>query len=259
MVDGDSTNELFGTEADHPSLLRAMWLRLRGRMLAGLLLVLPFVITAWIVMALYRLIEDFGIRPIARLVVILVEGRTDGNLPLWFTNVVAPLIGILGVLGLLYFLGFFARSRADRILDAILHRIPIVTSIHKAVRQLFAALGGSGELTRFKRVVLVEFPHPGMRVPGFVTASCRDESTHKTILCVYVPTTPVPTSGYMLLIPEENVTELDWPLEQTIQAVVSFGITAPDRVRYYTDGSASGNVPDSRTSATPESKANGTL
>jgi hypothetical protein len=199
MVDGDRTNDLFGTEADHPSLLRAMRSRLRGRMLAGLLLVLPFVITAWIVISLYRLIEDFAIRPIARLVVMLVDGRTDGDLPLWFANVAAPLIGMIGVLALLYFLGFLARSKADRILDAILHRIPIVTSIHKAVRQLFAALGGSGELTRFKRVVLVEFPHPGMRpaccsekVFGGMELDCSS-------CCMQPIESPVPACGWSFI------------------------------------------------------------
>lgn len=222
-----------GAEADRPSLLHAAWLRLRSRVLAGLLLVLPFVITAWIVLWLYTLLEDYGIRPIARLVVRLVEGRTNGELPWWFANLAAPLIGIIGVLGILYFLGLVARSRTARLLDALLLHVPIVTSIHKAVRQVFGAIGGSGELTKFQRVVLVEFPHPGMRVPGFVTASCRDQTTDKTILCVYVPTTPVPTSGYVLLVPEEHVTDLDWPLEETIQAVVSFGITAPATVRYY--------------------------
>jgi uncharacterized membrane protein len=128
------------------------------------------------------------------------------------------------------------------------------------VSRVFQSLKGQGELTRFKRVVLVSFPHPGMRVPGFVTSSCRNVDTQKTILCVYIPTTPVPTSGYMLLIPEENVTELDWPLEQTIQAVVSFGITAPDRVRYYTDGLAADDISGSLTSATaiPNSEAKGT-
>jgi uncharacterized membrane protein len=75
-----------------------------------------------------------------------------------------------------------------------------------------------------------------MKTPGFVTASCRDEATLKTILCVYVPTTPMPTTGYMLLIPEDEVTDLDWNMEETVQAVVSFGITAPGHVRYYPDG-----------------------
>jgi uncharacterized membrane protein len=94
-------------------------------------------------------------------------------------------------------------------------------------------LGGAGEFSRFKRVVLVAFPHPGMRSPGFVTASCRDEATGRTILCVYVPTTPIPTSGYMLMVPEDEVTELDWSLEETIQAVVSFGLTTPHTVQYF--------------------------
>lgn len=233
MNAGVPDHELPPSETEHPSALRALWCRLRGRILAGLLLVLPFVITAWLVIWIYTFVADFAIRPTARLVVAVVQGQADAELPAWFVDVVAPLIGVFVVLGLLYFFGFLARLKADRILDLILLRVPLVTSIHKAVRQLFAALSGSGELTRFQRVVLVEFPHPGIRVPAFVTATCRDESTGKTILCVYVPTTPIPTSGYMLLVPEDKVTDLDWSLEQTIQAVVSFGITAPERVRYH--------------------------
>lgn len=206
---------------------------IRGRVFAGLLFMLPFVITAWIVYWLYSFIENFAIGPAARLIVRAAEGRADVVLPPWFVNYVAPLIGVVAVLTLLYLLGFFARIRADRLLDAVLLRVPIITTIHRAVRQVFATLRGSRELSRFRRAVLVAFPHPGTKVPAFVTASCRDETTQKTILCVYVPTTPVPTSGYVLLVPEEEVTDLGWDLEQTIQTVVSFGITAPSQVRYH--------------------------
>lgn len=206
---------------------------LRQRMLAGLLFALPFVVTAWIVYWLYSFLESFLIGPTARLVVQLIERRADVALPAWFVHYVAPLIGVAGVLMLLYFLGFFARVRADRILDAILLRVPIITSIHKAVSQAFATFRGSNESGRFRRAVLVASPHPGMRVPAFVTASCRDEVTQKTILCVYVPTTPIPTSGCVLLVPEEEVTDLNWDLEQTIQTVVSFGFTAPSQVSYH--------------------------
>jgi len=205
----------------------------RRRMIGGLLLVLPFVVTAWIVYRLYSFLEGFVIGPVAHLIVQLIERRADVALPSWFVNYAAPLIGIAAVLALLYCLGFFARVRAVRIFDAILLRVPIITSIHRAVSRVFATLRGSSQLSRFRRAVLVAFPHPGMRVPGFVTASCRDELTNKTILCVYVPTTPVPTSGYVLLVPEDEVTELNWDLEQTVQTVVSFGITAPPQVRYH--------------------------
>jgi uncharacterized membrane protein len=84
-----------------------------------------------------------------------------------------------------------------------------------------------------QRVVLVPFPHPGMKVPAFVTGSCRDIETGKVILCVYVPTTPVPTSGYYLLVPEEEVTEPRWTPEETLQAIISGGLTAPPEVRYF--------------------------
>ena len=81
-------------------------------------------------------------------------------------------------------------------------------------------------------MVLVEFPHPGIKAPAFVTGECTDELTGKTILSVYVPTTPVPTSGYMLLIPQENVIDLNWDLEETLQAIVSGGISLPKTVTY---------------------------
>jgi uncharacterized membrane protein len=72
-----------------------------------------------------------------------------------------------------------------------------------------------------------------MKAPAFVTSECLEETTGKVILCVYVPTTPVPTSGYMLMIPEEDVVTLNWDLEETLQAIVSGGITVPPRVTYH--------------------------
>lgn len=218
---------------------RSLWRRtlgsIRRSIIAGLMLVLPFFITGWIVYWLYTLIETYIIAPAAQVVTRVVEGRPEVQVPEWFSTYAAPPIGVLCIVVLLYLIGLFARAKIDHVLDAILLRVPIITSIHKAVRQLFKVLGGSTELSRFQRVVLVKFPHPGMKVPGFVTASTRDVATGKAILCVYVPTTPVPTSGYMLLVPEEEISELDWDLESTIQAVVSFGITAPPQIRYFAD------------------------
>lgn len=226
------------------SLVGALIGNLRQQIVAGLLLVLPFVITAWIVYWLYTFLENYAIGPVARLVVKVAGERGDAVLPHWFMPYVAPALGGAIILAGLYFLGFFARARAGRVLDAILLRLPIITPIHKSVRQIFTAIGGGGELTRFQRAVLVEFPHPGMRVPGFVTATCRDTATDETILCVYVPTTPVPTSGYMLLVPEDQVSELNWNIEQSVQAVVSFGLAAPPEVSYRKVSSPRGVPPE---------------
>jgi uncharacterized membrane protein len=207
----------------------------RRRLVTGLLLVLPFLVTFWIVFWLYSALENYVIGPIATLVLRAVRGwAPDPHLPAWFADCAAPALGIAAVVLVLYFLGFLAQSRLFRLLDYVLMRLPIVTIVHRAVSRTFESFRGGGQFGRFNRPVLVAFPHPGMRVPGFVTSSCRDAETQKTILCVYVPTTPIPSSGYMLLVPEEEVTELDWTLEETVQAVVSFGITAPAGVRYHT-------------------------
>ena len=92
-------------------------------------------------------------------------------------------------------------------------------------------------------MVLVTFPHPGVKLPAFVTGTCRDVGTDKVVLCVYVPTTPVPTSGFFLLVPEDEVTELNWNTEQTLQAVMSGGLTSPREVSFFKTKVGTNNNP----------------
>jgi uncharacterized membrane protein len=128
--------------------------------------------------------------------------------------------------------GVFAKSRLLSATEWVLEKVPGVNMIYRVVSNVFEGISKSQDIKEFKRVVLIEFPHPGIRAPAFVTSECTDSNTGKTILCVYVPTTPVPTSGYMLLIPEEKVWALDWNLEETLQAVVSGGMTVPKKISW---------------------------
>jgi uncharacterized membrane protein len=160
-----------------------------------------------------------------------------------FEQVFAPLIALLTVIFILYVLGLLVRSGLVRAIDAVLLRVPVVTVVYNVARNVVRSLQGEPDFSRFQRVVLVAFPHPGMRVPAFVTASCRDELTGKRILCVYVPTTPVPASGYMILVPEEEVTELDWTVEETVRAIISGGISTPATLRYYGAPAAPSTMP----------------
>jgi uncharacterized membrane protein len=183
---------------------------------------------------LYSGLETYVIDPLAKLVLWNVRrGQPDTELPYWFETYAAPLIAILIALALLYCLGFFVHSRLRRAVDWVLLRVPGVSVVYNGVRQVFQSLDAPSGRQRSQRVVLVAFPHPGTKVPAFVTATCRDIDTQKVLLCVYVPTTPVPTSGYLLLVPEEDVTELTWTPEQTLQTVISGGLTAPPEVRYF--------------------------
>jgi uncharacterized membrane protein len=242
-VDTDLT-ALAGPPADPPpSALRRVWHGIRGRILGGLLLVAPVLITLWVIHWVYSALERYAIDPLARLVLWKVRGsRPDAELPYWFETYAAPLIAILIALVLLYFLGFFMHSRLRRALDWVLLRLPVIATVYDGVRKVFQALDRQPGQRRPQRVVLIAFPHPGTRVPAFVTGSCRDVQTRKVLLCVYVPTTPVPTSGYFLLVPEEDVTELNWTPEQALQTIISAGFTAPAEVNYFKAGPAPARV-----------------
>jgi uncharacterized membrane protein len=224
-----------GPQADSaPAARGRAWHGIRARLLGGLLLVLPILITLWVLYWLYTVLEKYVIDPLALLLLWGVRGGQPGTeLPAWFEKYAAPLIAILAALLLLYGLGFFARSRLRRVIDWALLRVPVLSVIYDGVRKVFAALEKQPGQGRPQRVVLVAFPHPGMKAPAFVTSTCRDVETGKALLCVYVPTTPVPTSGYFLIVPEEEVSELDWGPDQALQAIISAGLTAPPEVRYF--------------------------
>jgi len=181
------------------------------------------------------------------------RGQPDAQLPFWFETYAAPLVGILIALLVLYVLGFFVHSRLRRFVDWFLRRVPVISSVYNGVQSVFRALDKQPGQQRPQRIVLVAFPHPGMKVPAFVTSSCRDIETQRVVLCVYVPTTPVPTSGYFLLVPEQEVTELNWSSEEALQAIISAGLTAPPEVRYFNTKPAVGEHPEAATerSSTP--------
>jgi uncharacterized membrane protein len=208
--------------------------RIRERLLEGLLFLLPIALTFWVVRWLYSTLEYYVIEPIAKVVLWKIRlSLSETELPFWFETFVVPVIALLLLLFMFYCLGFFVHRGLRRSIDWVLLRIPLISVIYDSFQAMVKTLEKPPERNRPQKLVLVEFPHPGIKVPAFVTATCRDIETHKVLLCVYVPTTPMPTAGYFLLVPEENVTELDWSVEQTLQAIVSGGLTTPPEVHYF--------------------------
>ena len=120
-------------------------------------------------------------------------------------------------------------------------RVPGVTVVYKAVRNLFQSLQASGGGPTFKRVVLVAFPHPGSRALAFVTKTMRDTATSETILCVWVLTGVMPPAGFVLFVPETEVTDVPWTVNETAPDLLSGGITAPTLLPY-TFGAPSGLI-----------------
>jgi len=210
---------------------------IRNRIMAGLFVALPLFITFLVMDWAYRVLLNTIIGPIARVLLRVWFPKGDGvgqeALPFWIEYLLAPLVAVVLVLALLFVAGMFFRSRVHRTLDWVLLNVPGVNVVYSAVKNVVDAIGNTqNDTEKFKRTVLIEFPHPGVKVPAFVTAECQDQDTGQTLLSVYVPTTPIPTSGYMLLVPEQDVVEIDWDLNETLQAIVSGGITMPEKVRY---------------------------
>jgi uncharacterized membrane protein len=223
-----------------PGPFGRFWGNIFDRILGGLLLVLPLLITLWIIGWLYSFLELKIIDPLAALVLWKFKWTTSSTeLPYWFEKFVAPVIAILLALTLLYYCDYFSDTRLRRGVSWLLRRVPVVSHIYNPVQTMFQTLAKQSGEQRLLRLVLIKFPHPGMKLPAFVTAICQDSETKKTLLCVYVPTTPVPTSGFFLLVPEEEVTELNWDSEQTLQAIISGGLTAPPVVSFFKTGPAS--------------------
>jgi uncharacterized membrane protein len=250
-----------GPGADEaPTGLRRVWHGVRVRILGGLLLVLPILITFWVIHWLYSSLEQYVIDPLALLVLWQAQGQQpDVELPSWFVTYAAPLIAIVIAVALLYFLGFFVRSRVRRVIDWLLLRLPVISIVYSGVRNVFQALDRQRGQQRLQRAVLVTFPHPGMKAPAFVTATCRDVESQKVLLYVFVPTSPLPASGFLMLVPEEEVTELDWNPQQTLQVLISVGLTAPPEVRYFKTGPAAetGSVAARVTSEAPAVRPDG--
>ena len=205
---------------------------MRTRIISGLILALPIALTFWIIYQLYLTLNKTILEPATRVVRILLGYREGFNPNGAWEQYVSPLIAIVLVASLLYMLGLFARSGLRRALDWVLLHLPGVTTIYKALSSVFQSLEAGGQGSSFQRVVLVEFPHPGAKALGFVTKTLVDATTGKTILCVCVLTGVVPPAGFTLYVPEENVTDVDWSVNQALQSIISGGINTPTIIHY---------------------------
>ncbi|MDX8412069.1 MAG: DUF502 domain-containing protein [Mariprofundaceae bacterium] len=133
-------------------------------------------------------------------------------------------IGLVGMLAT----NFFGR-RLMVWFDAILARVPIVRSIYGAIKQLMESVLGTGG-SAFQKVVLVSFPQKGEWTLGFVTGPAKlpwFEAERQSMMAVFIPTTPNPTSGWLLFVPEKELITLPMTVEDGLKMVVSGGMVAP--------------------------------
>ncbi len=212
---------------------------IRSRLLGGLLVAAPVVITCWIVYWIFITLARFLLDPLAMLAQSVhntlreSSALQEAQIPDWWYRIASPILAILLVLCVLYFLGLMVRSWLYRTVDGLFLKAPIVATIYRAVRNLVDTLGerlqGKNDP---RRVVLVAFPHAGIRSLGVVTNSIRDDATGHNILAVCVLTGVMPPTGFTLFVPESDVVELGWTVNDAVQTIMSGGILVPGSIPF---------------------------
>ena len=208
---------------------KTLFARWRANLLTGLAVLLPAVITLalvkWIFVSMTS-ITDLLLFFVPR----NITHEDAGKGPMfWYWSLAAFLVAVVlvSIVGLLarYYIG----KRMIAWLDQTMLRVPLLNKVYGAIKQVNEAFT-SGNKTAFKTVVLVEFPREGMYSVGFLTSEQHEEVQMKTkenVVCVFVPTTPNPTSGFLLLVPEDKVTKLEMSVADGIKYIISLGSISP--------------------------------
>lgn len=212
---------------------KTLFARWRASFFAGLAVTLPAIVSVAAVVWLFRTASNFTDTLLFFLKFFLdkqdiYENGQSGDL-FWYWSVLAFALAVIliSLIGLLarYYVG----KRLIAWLDLAMMRVPLLNKFYGAIKQLNEAFVGNKH--SFKTVVLVEFPGPGNYSVGFITNEAQGEvqkKSGKNLVSVFIPTTPNPTSGFLILVAGEKVTKLDLSVADGIKYIVSLGSILPE-------------------------------
>ena len=180
--------------------------------ITGLLVIMPVWATFYVLRGMLRVID--GIL---------------GDLPEYYLGVRFPGMGIITLIVFVLLVGMLSANylgkRFVRYSDSLMQKVPFVRGVYTTVKQIMETFSMKNN---FQGVALVEYPRKGCYSVGFITGELRGESLGKTgkFMTVFVPTTPNPTAGFLLILPEEEVTKLDISVEQGMKFIISIGLVS---------------------------------
>ncbi|MEW6381635.1 MAG: DUF502 domain-containing protein [bacterium] len=200
---------------------------MRNIFVAGFLVILPAFITVFLVIFIFNTFEKLLARPVSLVLKMVGLSQLIGyHLP-----------GLLG-LGFLALVSFFLGLAVTNVIgkkcitlgEKVLSKVPLVWNIYYASKQLMESTISMSNRKSLQQVVLVEYPRQGIYAIGFITSDARGEIhdlTGKNVVNVFMPTTPNPTSGMLIMVPCEQVMPLSMSIEDGIKLIVSGGMVAP--------------------------------
>ncbi len=199
-----------------------MMVSLRKYLLAGVVALAPLLVTVALINWLIEISDK---------AVLLLP---DEYRPAVLLGIDLPGMGILLALLFIVVIGavvtHFVGSHLLRLINRIMEHIPLIRTVHKATRQLFEAMF-SDHSKAFREVVMVQFPQPGSWVIGFVTGegAFQDDNDGNPSYSIFIPSTPLPTTGWLLFVEKSAVKHLDISVEEGMKLVLSGGTLSPDK------------------------------
>lgn len=192
---------------------RTLSSHIRRTFVTGLFALIPIGITIWVITAIFN-----GVDRLLQPAIEAIVGQP------------MPGVGFIATLLLVYLIGLIAGNvvgrRVLRAWETFISRIPVVKGLYGGVKQVAEAFGPQSQ-DQFRDVVLIEFPSPGQYAIGFATVRARAPGVGEARY-VFVPTTPNPTSGYLLIVPKEKMRALDVSVEDGLKLVISGGVVGPE-------------------------------
>lgn len=190
---------------------------LRRIFLTGLVILLPALVTVYVLGFTFNAIDSLL-----------------GNFFRIYLGLNIPGFGFLVTTALIFLVGLVATNvfghRVLKLVENSFANLPLVKPIYNAIRQIIDAFSGQRRNV-FESVAMIEYPRKGIYAIGFITGNGAGEVQHKTekdVITLFVPTTPNPTSGVLLLVPRDEITPLDMSVEEGLKLIISAGVVVPD-------------------------------
>ncbi|MDA0229583.1 MAG: DUF502 domain-containing protein [Proteobacteria bacterium] len=205
-----------------PAPKRGLLARLRRYFLTGIVVSAPVGITIWLIWLFVAFVDD-------TVVPLIPDAYNPSNV----LGVSVPGIGVIVVLFVVTIIGFLVTNLFGRFMvklgENMVSRVPVVRTIYGVLKQIFDAVLAQSE-GAFREVVLIEYPRKGIWVLGFVTSNTQGEVQRVTadeMVNVFLPTTPNPTSGFLLFVPRKDCITMNMTVEEGVKLVISGGIVSP--------------------------------
>ena len=215
---------------------KSIFARWRASFLTGLLIVLPGVITLAVVKWFFGTVASFTdtllfFLPYFLEPKLIYENGESGPM-FWHWSLLAFLVAVGSVTAIGGLARYYIGKRLIAWADNLMLRVPVLNKIYGTIKQVDGAFT-SGKKSSFKTVVLVEYPREGIYSVGFITSEQAEEVEQKTgkkCVCIFIPTTPIPTGGFLIIVPEDQVIKLDISVADGFKYIISIGAISQEQI-----------------------------